>query len=108
MPKTQVPSTTAEQLVEMIPALRIYARNLTPGWVEADALVQETLTKALADAGNVRTGTNLRLWLFRIMRNAVLAKGAHRSGAAEGRAGRVIGFPGRDAPGAANPTRKRH
>jgi RNA polymerase sigma factor (sigma-70 family) len=55
-------------VVRIIPALRTYARSLTRG-DDDDDLVQETLTKALANTDKFRPGTNLRAWLFTIMRN---------------------------------------
>ena len=59
----------AEQTVEWIPALRAYARSLTRNASDADDLVQETLHKAIRNRDKFRPGTNLRAWLFAIMRN---------------------------------------
>lgn len=56
-------------VITLIPALRGYARALTRNPVDADDLVQETLTKALASIDGFRPGTKLRAWLFTIMRN---------------------------------------
>ncbi|MGR3453736.1 sigma-70 family RNA polymerase sigma factor [Pseudooceanicola sp.] len=55
--------------IEWIPALRAFARSLTRNAEEADDLVQETLLKAIRHKEKFRTGTNLRAWLFTIMRN---------------------------------------
>lgn len=91
---------TAAELVEMLPTLRIYARSLTRGGSEADDLVQETLTKALANVSRFQPGTNLRAWLFTIMRNSFLTqagKAARERVGAEGCvAENVICFPSHD------------
>jgi RNA polymerase sigma-70 factor, ECF subfamily len=59
-----------EALVEMIPHLRAFARSLTGGDREfADDLVQDTLVKSMAAAQQFQQGTNLRAWLFTILRN---------------------------------------
>jgi RNA polymerase sigma factor (sigma-70 family) len=57
-------------LLELLPQLRAYGRALTRNTVDADDLVQETLTKALRYHDRFTPGTQLRAWLFTIMRNA--------------------------------------
>ncbi|HSR72288.1 MAG TPA: sigma-70 family RNA polymerase sigma factor [Kiloniellales bacterium] len=52
-----------------IPHLRRYARYLARDSVAADDLVQESLTRALAKADLFKRDTNLRAWLFTILRN---------------------------------------
>lgn len=92
--------TTSDELIEMIPRLRIYARNLTRGGDEADDLVQETLMKAIANAARFQPGTNLRAWLFTIMRNSFLTRVNKRArepvGHADCVSGNVICFPRHD------------
>ena len=56
-------------LIENIPALRAFAFSLAGAADRADDLVQETLTKAWAHQTSFRLGTNLRAWLFTILRN---------------------------------------
>jgi RNA polymerase sigma-70 factor, ECF subfamily len=52
-----------------IPRLRRYARALSGSDVEADDLVQETLTRALAHIGQWQTDESPRKWLFSILHN---------------------------------------
>ena len=62
-------STVTEDVVQLIPALRAYSRALIRHSDEADDLVQETLVKAIGNVSRFEPGTNLRAWLFTIMRN---------------------------------------
>ena len=57
------------QVLEFLPAVRAFARSLTRNRTEADDLVQETLLKALSNIDKFDPGTNLRAWLFTILRN---------------------------------------
>ena len=52
-----------------IPRLRRFARYLTRDVDRADDLVQECLTRAIAKIDSWKPGTNLRAWLFVILRN---------------------------------------
>jgi RNA polymerase sigma-70 factor (ECF subfamily) len=65
----RVELTAQSEVVELIPALRAFARTFCPKPEEADDLVQETLTKALANLDKFEPGTRLKSWLFTIMRN---------------------------------------
>jgi RNA polymerase sigma-70 factor (ECF subfamily) len=56
-------------LVEMVPVLRAFARSLCGKRDLADDLAQETLAKALQARDKFRPGTNLKAWLFVILRN---------------------------------------
>ncbi|MEW6255351.1 MAG: sigma-70 family RNA polymerase sigma factor [Pseudomonadota bacterium] len=58
-----------DQVLDLLPALRAFARSLTRNRTEADDLVQETLLKALSNIEKFDPGTNLRAWLFTILRN---------------------------------------
>jgi RNA polymerase sigma-70 factor (ECF subfamily) len=52
-----------------IPRLRRYARFLVGDMDRADDLVQECLTRAITKIDSWQPGTNLRAWLFVIIRN---------------------------------------
>jgi RNA polymerase sigma-70 factor, ECF subfamily len=56
-------------LVGVVPALRAFAVSLCGDPTRADDLVQETLVKAWAHQDSFQEGTNLRAWLFTILRN---------------------------------------
>ena len=60
----------AESLADHIASLRRYAFALTGSRLEAEDLVQETLTRAIAGIGSFRRSGNLRAWLVAIMHNA--------------------------------------
>lgn len=55
-----------------IPRLRRYARYLARDIDFADDLVQECLVRAVANVGNWQRGTNMRAWLFVILRNVYI------------------------------------
>ncbi|NJO37085.1 MAG: sigma-70 family RNA polymerase sigma factor [Rhizobiales bacterium] len=52
-----------------IPRLRRYARFLVGNADRADDLVQDCLTRAITKIDSWQPGTNMRAWLFVIMRN---------------------------------------
>ncbi|MBK5927784.1 RNA polymerase sigma factor [Rhodobaculum claviforme] len=56
-------------LLEHLPALRGFARSLAGDPVRADDLVQEAVLRAWSRFDQYRPGTNLRAWLFTILRN---------------------------------------
>lgn len=72
------------QVLEFLPALRAFARSLTRNRTEADDLVQETLLKALANIDKFDPGTNLRAWLFTILRNTYYTEIRKRRREADG------------------------
>lgn len=59
----------SDDVLSHIPALRLFARSLTGRYGDADDLVQETLMRAITRASSYAPGTNMRAWLFTIMRN---------------------------------------
>ena len=56
-------------VVALIPALRAFAWSLSHNSADADDLVQDTLIKAWTHRTKFEPGTNLRAWLFTILRN---------------------------------------
>lgn len=58
-----------DQLVDHLPALRAFALSLTRDGSSADDLVQDTIVKAWTHIDKFQPGTNLRAWLFTILRN---------------------------------------
>jgi len=56
-------------LMELIPFLRAFARSLCGNADMADDLAQETLVKAWQARATFSPGTNLKAWLFTILRN---------------------------------------
>jgi len=71
----QTPQTEARdadfrsELVDLIPFLRAFARTLCGDRDEADDLCQEALAKAWQSSASFQPGTNLKAWLFMILRN---------------------------------------
>ncbi|MEM6372195.1 MAG: RNA polymerase sigma factor [Pseudomonadota bacterium] len=58
-----------DELVEHLPALRAFALSLTRNSATADDMVQDTLVKAWTNIEKFTQGTNMRAWLFTILRN---------------------------------------
>lgn len=58
-----------EELAGHIPAMRAFAMSLTRNSATADDMVQDTLVKAWTNIEKFEVGTNLRAWLFTILRN---------------------------------------
>jgi len=56
-------------LLASIPSLRAFGLSLTGHADRADDLVQETLVKAWHKQDTFKPGTNIRAWLFTILRN---------------------------------------
>jgi RNA polymerase sigma-70 factor (ECF subfamily) len=67
-------STTSSNVIEAdliacIPHLRAFARFLTGNRERADDLVQDAVVRALTAAHQFQPGTNLKAWIFTILRN---------------------------------------
>src|SRR5260370_15849249 len=57
------------EIAALVPRLTRYARALTRDLVDADDLVQESLTRAFAKVDLWQNGTDLRAWLFTILQH---------------------------------------
>lgn len=63
------PSVTEADLLACVPHLRAFAWFLARNRDRADDLVQDTIVRALTAAHQFRVGTNLKAWMFTILRN---------------------------------------
>jgi RNA polymerase sigma factor (sigma-70 family) len=57
-------------VLELRPALVAFARRLLRQEPDVEDLVQDTIVKALSARNRFQEGTNLKAWLFTIMRNS--------------------------------------
>lgn len=62
-----------EELAVLVPNLRAFAKSLAGNADYADDLVQETLIKAWKNQTTFAEGSNLKAWLFTILRNTFLS-----------------------------------
>jgi RNA polymerase sigma-70 factor (ECF subfamily) len=58
-----------KELLELIPFLRAFSRSLCGDRELADDLAQDALSKAWQSRATFRAGSNLKAWLFTILRN---------------------------------------
>jgi RNA polymerase sigma-70 factor (ECF subfamily) len=86
------------QLTTEVPRLRAFGATLSGSASAADDLVQETLAKAWKHRGSFAHGTNLRAWLFTILRNTFRSQ--------RRKLGREIGDDGRFAERLSAPARQ--
>jgi len=68
-PAPETSTRMTADLLAVIPNLRAFAVSLCGNLDRADDLVQETLVKAWSNLDSFVEGTNLRAWLFTILRN---------------------------------------
>ena len=80
-------ATLKEALLGLIPNLRAFAVSLCGDIERADDLVQETLLKAWNHLDSFEEGTNLRAWLFTILRNTYFSECRRRRREVEDRDG---------------------
>ena len=59
----------SNQIVNEVKNLRRYALALTRNATDAEDLVQDCLTRAIASSHTWKPGSNMRSWLFKIMHN---------------------------------------
>ncbi|MBB5723986.1 RNA polymerase sigma-70 factor (ECF subfamily) [Loktanella ponticola] len=62
-------SDPRDELVTHLPALRAFALSLTRNRATADDMMQDTVLKAWTNIEKFKPGTNMRAWLFTILRN---------------------------------------
>ncbi|MEZ5899237.1 MAG: sigma-70 family RNA polymerase sigma factor [Hyphomicrobiaceae bacterium] len=62
-----------DDLASLVPNLRAFAKSLSGNADYADDLVQETLIKAWKNRSTFAEGSNLKAWLFTILRNTFLS-----------------------------------
>ncbi|MEN9411539.1 MAG: hypothetical protein RL216_3513 [Pseudomonadota bacterium] len=63
------PMDPREELALHLPAMRAFAISLTRNVAAADDLVQDAVVKAWSNFDKFDPGTNMRAWLFTILRN---------------------------------------
>lgn len=68
MHNTLQPGFTELELLDQVPALRKFASRFYNNRTDIDDLVQDTLAKAIANSDRFESGTNLKSWLFTMMR----------------------------------------
>jgi len=67
------PTGMDRDLAKVVPNLRAFARSICHNVDKADDLVQETLVKAWQNRSSFAEGSNLKAWLFTILRNTYLS-----------------------------------
>jgi RNA polymerase sigma-70 factor (ECF subfamily) len=70
MASQQDPSATfRDELVALIPQMRAFAKSMCGDPTAGDDLAQEALIKALSAHASFQMGTNMKAWVFMIIRN---------------------------------------
>jgi RNA polymerase sigma-70 factor, ECF subfamily len=64
-----VETSLRQQMLAAVPNLRAFAISLAGDMDQADDLVQGALLRGLDKIGSFQPGTNMRAWLFTILRN---------------------------------------
>ena len=64
----------ANEIEQLLPTLRRFARSLTRDAARADDLVQDTVERALKRIDSFEEGSNLKAWMFTIMRNHFISE----------------------------------
>lgn len=62
------------KMIALLPNLRAFARSLSGSADKADDLVQEALIRAWSNRSSFVPGTNLKAWMFTILRNAFISE----------------------------------
>lgn len=74
-----MPSDPRDEIVEHLASLRAFAISLTRNSATADDVVQDTIVKAWSNIDKFEPGTNMRAWLFTILRNTYYSLHRKRS-----------------------------
>lgn len=74
-----MPSDPRDEIVEHLQSLRAFAVSLTRNSATADDIVQDTIVKAWSNIDKFQPGTNMRAWLFTILRNTFYSLRRKRS-----------------------------
>ena len=80
-----------EQLIAAIPGLRAFGLSLTARGDRADDLVQETLMKAWKHYESFEPGSNMKAWLYTILRNEFYTQLRKRKREVEDADGKISG-----------------
>ncbi|MBY8974389.1 sigma-70 family RNA polymerase sigma factor [Rhodobacteraceae bacterium NNCM2] len=83
--------TFRDDLVEGLRALRGFARTFHRDPARAEDLVQETMLKAWGRRDQFKEGTNMRAWLFTILRNTYLSELRKKKREVEDADGSLVG-----------------
>jgi len=67
---SSAPAEISNQIVELLPRLRRFARSLSRNQHDADDLVQSVVERAWRHLDQLKPGANLGSWMFGIMKNA--------------------------------------
>jgi RNA polymerase sigma-70 factor, ECF subfamily len=86
-----VNTSLKDAMLALIPNLRAFAFSLCGNHESADDLVQEALLKAWSHIDRFQEGTNLRAWLFTILRNSYFSEIRKRRREVEDSDGRRAG-----------------
>ena len=62
----------SSQIVKLSKALKPFAMRLTKDLDDANDLLQDTLLKGFTNSEKFKDGTNLKAWMFTIMKNTFI------------------------------------
>jgi RNA polymerase sigma-70 factor (ECF subfamily) len=68
-PSAERPQDPRDEIALHLKPMRLFALSLTRDLSRADDLVQDTVVKAWTNIDKFQPGTNMRAWLFTILRN---------------------------------------